>query len=632
MSTDVGVEGGKKTKAVKAPKVVEEPPTCPVCIAPFTGTLRRPIHCSSCSGDTCAKCVEAYLLNIVDDPHCPHCKAQWNRAFLATACTKTYMQNAYMKKRQTLLFERERSFFPQYQTVAERELRAREAEKERIALETKTWALRTEVGKRMMEIREEMDRECERIRKTLYKEVYAEEARVERLNRRIERIRAGEDEKGEGEEADAEGAEGGAGAGAGAKSKREVAKFVRRCMADGCNGFLSSVWKCGLCSNWVCPDCFEVKGTHKDAEHTCKPDMLETAKLIKKDTKPCPECGEVIQKTSGCDQMWCISCHTPFSWETGRKVTSGIIHNPHYFQWMAQGGRGVPQNPGHIPCGGLPDVPYLQRILTGTARQKQRHLMEILRCCMHIQDVERNRYSYHIHPPNNEDLGVRFLMKDLGEDGYKAALARQETERLKSAEIRAALDAFLGASIDLFRRFDTDRVYGRTEGDALIEEVTKELDVLRLFIGDAFLAIGRSFNCSVPYIHEGWHIDHGKPSAILKAQRELAAERVLRRQEEALAVIQRNETKAEYQRITGLHQDALREKQTLEATLLLLENDLRAHKIAGETVPLEATAEMRRQKANLKEATALTVTLNEAALTAHQLFDANELRLQRLRG
>ena len=1089
MSTDAGVEGGKKTKAVKAPKVVEEPPTCPVCIAPFTGTLRRPIHCSSCGGDTCAKCVEAYLLNIVDDPHCPHCKAQWNRAFLATACTKTYMQNAYMKKRQTLLFERERSFFPQYQTVAERELRAREAERERTILESKTWALRTEVGKRMMEIREEMDRECERIRKTLYKEVYAEEARVERLNRRIERIRAGEDEKGEGEGADAEGAEGaegGAGAGAGAKSKREVAKFVRRCMADGCNGFLSSVWKCGLCSNWVCPDCFEVKGIHKDAEHTCKPDMLETAKLIKKDTKPCPECGEVIQKTSGCfaentpilgwdgrvimsqdirvgdvligddgtprevtatvtgedelyevkqssgmpyivnskhtlvlkmisdrsiqwmdsiqgwkmkwfdhtlktikcktirasgsvtkddaytqmyalretitfpttieilvedyiklppaskcclvgfktegadwphkdvaldpyllglyvgdgindgmsfaacpekdpeiihyllewcdshgaelchdaayrfrirssgsthsraaitrgaasstckgctfkkcdlcdlptadksepveyarlnpytqalkqyslvhnkhipadfivndrhtrlqvlaglidtdgyvsatgkrvmisqsnweigrmiellarslgfvvntrtlakngitfpgvdakdypahfainisgtklseiptcivrkkcvdaapnknwlhssievtpigrgtyygwsvcspipgmgeqalpprlwtggsvtgnkrfvlqdftclrncDQMWCISCHTPFSWETGKKVTSGIIHNPHYFQWMAQGGRGVPQNPGHIPCGGLPDVPYLQRILTGTARQKQRHLMEILRCCMHIQDVERNRYSFHTHPPNNEDLGVRFLMKDLGEDGYKAALARQETERLKSAEIRAALDAFLGASIDLFRRFDTERVYGRTEGEALIEEVTKELDALRLFIGDAFLAIGRSFNCSVPYIHEGWHIDHGKPPAILKAQRELAAERVLRRQEEALAVIQRNETKAEYKRITGLQQDALREKQTLEATLLLLENDVRAHTIAGETVPLEVTAEMRRQKANLKDATALTVTLNEAALAAHRLLDENELRLQRLRG
>ena len=32
----------------------------------------------------------------------------------------------------------------------------------------------------------------------------------------------------------------------------------------GCRGFLSTAWKCGLCENWTCPHCFELKGLQKD--------------------------------------------------------------------------------------------------------------------------------------------------------------------------------------------------------------------------------------------------------------------------------------------------------------------------------------------------------------------------------
>ena len=61
---------------------------------------------------------------------------------------------------------------------------------------------------------------------------------------------------------------------------------------------------------------------------------VETAKLIRQTTKPCPKCGLRIHKASGCDQMWCIDCKTTFSWNTGEIVTGGIIHNPHYFQYL----------------------------------------------------------------------------------------------------------------------------------------------------------------------------------------------------------------------------------------------------------------------------------------------------------
>lgn len=53
-----------------------------------------------------------------------------------------------------------------------------------------------------------------------------------------------------------------------------------------------------------------------------------------------------------CDQMWCIECKTAFSWSKGT-VEVGMVHNPHYFQWMRQNG-GMPRTDG-LPGAGCND-------------------------------------------------------------------------------------------------------------------------------------------------------------------------------------------------------------------------------------------------------------------------------------
>lgn len=71
-------------------------------------------------------------------------------------------------------------------------------------------------------------------------------------------------------------------------------------MKSDCNGFLSTAWKCGLCDWYSCSKCFTVKGAEHDTPHECKEDDLKTAELIRSDSKPCPNCGEFINKSSGC--------------------------------------------------------------------------------------------------------------------------------------------------------------------------------------------------------------------------------------------------------------------------------------------------------------------------------------------
>ena len=77
-------------------------------------------------------------------------------------------------------------------------------------------------------------------------------------------------------------------------------EFIQHCPADGCRGYLSTSYKCGVCAKYACPDCLAVKGDSRDAEHTCNEEAKASAALIKRETKPCPKCGVRIYKIDGC--------------------------------------------------------------------------------------------------------------------------------------------------------------------------------------------------------------------------------------------------------------------------------------------------------------------------------------------
>jgi len=72
----------------------------------------------------------------------------------------------------------------------------------------------------------------------------------------------------------------------------------------------------------------------EDVQHVCKEEDLNTIRLMYEGAKPCPNCGELINKNGGCKDMFCISCKTAFNWETMKIVSENT--NPLFHAWRRQ--------------------------------------------------------------------------------------------------------------------------------------------------------------------------------------------------------------------------------------------------------------------------------------------------------
>jgi hypothetical protein len=207
-----------------------------------------------------------------------------------------------------------------------------------------------------------------------------------------------------------------------------------------------------------CSNCHEVKGVNTHL-HICKSENVETAKLLAKDTKPCPKCATPIFKIEGCNQMFCTQCQTPFSWKTGR-VENGVIHNPHYFEWLRINGN-EERNLLEVRCGREIDNDFISRIVSVSSLQ----VSTICRNIVHIRRVELPRYVINV-VNDNQDLRVNYLTQKITEEKFKSLLQKRNREKTKRRDIANILNMYVDSSTDILYRYlkkcKKDKVSGNT--------------------------------------------------------------------------------------------------------------------------------------------------------------------------
>jgi uncharacterized protein YutE (UPF0331/DUF86 family) len=419
-----------------------------------------------------------------------HCTKAWEREFIDDNLTMTYRMSDYKKHRENILLDREIALMPATQGRAEQ---VRSADK--------------------------MEKEVIKSFDAQLIDLYAQQAKINVKISRIQRLRS-----------DAQYQIRLLRTGQGEKVKSEVT-FIRKCPDSECRGFLSTAWKCGLCSKWACPECHELKGENRDTEHICDPNNVATAKLLAKDSRPCPGCATVITKIEGCDQMWCPQCHTPFSWRTGQKET-GVVHNPHFYEWQRKLNGGVaPRVAGDIACGGIPHYNELNTGLAGLTHTERGLIMTFHRVLNHIQHVELIRYHNVFNEADNEDLRVNYLLGYITQDSLKTDVQAREKRREKERAVRRALEVLVQAGTDLIRRIISENNVEKKRS------IIDEIDALRVYVNELLTKIYNRMKLSVNLYKPTWDTYNPFTAAGQKREARLEAAKAARKANEERAAL-----------------------------------------------------------------------------------------------
>lgn len=381
---------------------------CGICCNSFTSNLRRKVICPFCKFSTCLECVKKYVLTSYEDPNCMNCHVPWTLDFVDGVFSKNFRNNEYKKHREDILLEREKSLLPSTMPYVEEERRRRELQDENTNLYAKRNALLLQIDEIDMMI----------------------DNNLNMINRSL----------------------------SGESQERDKKEFVRACVISGCRGFLSTQWKCGVCATWVCPQCHEPKSCQNDTEHHCDPNNVETAKLLEKDTKPCPKCASLIHKVSGCDLMFCTICHVSFSWKSGSIVNPVNNHNPHYLDYVRRENNGVvPRAPGDIPlaCGGFPDVWTLNRYCSKNVSydpDRMPKIVDLWRILNHVLDYEVHQQRIPIMEEVNLGYRVKYIMNEMTEEEWKRQLQKQEKKNNFKIAKRQVYEMLVTVASELFNQ------------------------------------------------------------------------------------------------------------------------------------------------------------------------------------
>jgi len=276
----------------------------------------------------------------------------------------------------------------------------------------------------------------------------------------------------------------------------ERRQFIKPCPVDDCRGFLSSQWKCGMCSVWACPDCHAIIGESKDAAHICDADDVASAKLIASETRPCPKCHISIHKIDGCDQIWCTQCHTAFSYRTG--TIEDNIHNPHYYEWLRKTQGNVPRNPLDNPCAEVPLNRLIEAVEDALLRKRisthpiLHDMDQYVRNLIHLRRVELPTVTTD-YEKKNRDIRVGYLIGFNDDAKMKLLLQRSEKKHMRDTEIRDVFQMILTVGEDLLMRFLRDL---RTKRELDMSAI-HELVVLRVYANECLADIIKTYGSKI---------------------------------------------------------------------------------------------------------------------------------------
>ena len=380
---------------------------CPICTDKYTKVLRNPISCHKCKYTACKVCYREYILTS-SATFCmnPDCGEILHESVIYNNFNKTWLTGNYKKLLVDRMFDAEKGLIPATIEIMEHNKRYNNLKKQVDNLLVKKYVIRNRIKS---EVEKEYKTKIGKINKvTLLRLNYNEE--YNKISTDLNEVRSKFDAM---KRNPSEG-----------KTRQA---FMNKCPSNECRGYLNLAYVCGVCEKKFCSSCLE----EKLENHECDPNTVETVKLMKKDSKPCPKCSILIFKIEGCNQMYCTQCHTSFDWNSRKIITRGI-HNPHYYEY--QRARNNQQRVvGDIPCGGLPlRYDILQYINCGLIHS---YVDKFIQFINELRGVSINAYQPSEAFRKNINSRKKYINSEISEKMFKSSLSRTITKDMKNNRI-----------------------------------------------------------------------------------------------------------------------------------------------------------------------------------------------------
>ena len=449
---------------------------CEVCCV--DNTRKQTIICQACEYKACKGCTERYLQMTDTDPQCMNCKTIWGLDFLQQSFTKKFINTELKNHRKEILYQRESTQFEASQQFAEQEKQKRKA---------------IELYESLKKQKADMLREMRQLDRTI----------VDLKNQ----ITTGQIE------------------GPANTNKTYVS---RKCPIEECRGFMKcedteQIMTCGLCTKTHCKLCNDP--IDDIDSHICDKEKKDSLECIMKHSMACPSCGIPIQKSEGCDQMWCVQCHTTFSYSTG-KIETGRCHNPLYLEWRRANNRTRREQDDYL-CGGLPSRYTIRDVVnsifgfnvrvyargqdvtrythtTNKVREyfngRDGQIDNVYRIAETLQRLLQNKYRIDTRL-NHQHITTKYLLQELDIDDYKKRLYEHEKQFQKNRDIGYCVHLASHGFVDLFHRLSVCK----TEEE--MKEIITEMLALKDYYNNELTKISKRYgNLVVPVINQEWNI------------------------------------------------------------------------------------------------------------------------------
>ncbi len=406
---------------------------CQVCCEKFLDVVK----CGFCNYHACKVCLETYLFSSKEYMECMSCKREFTRHMIVTMFDKYFLEK-YKVYYSNILFDFQKAYIPDVVKEINKNKKINDMNEKYNTQYNKVKSIEYKFNNLKNNLITAYSESNMNVLLDLTKKMINEEIILNQIHTELISI----------------------------KNSTDISSTLLKCI--NCQFYCDDNGFCNSCQQSSCLKCLNIKNEN----HVCKNEDIESINLIYNQTKKCPGCDTRIYRSQGCSLMFCTSCHTVFSWTTGKITNPRINHNPHYIQHVRDKRLNNVTEDIIVWCGREIDSNFISKLFNVTKNIND--FTPIYKFAVEIYYMRTTRRSY-IKTYNDRIYLQKYILNQIEEYKYKSYLFKNFKDRKVCEDYVELIDTYINSATDIIYRFYQDK---NKSSNSYIKEIQNLIDII----------------------------------------------------------------------------------------------------------------------------------------------------------